>query len=402
MTHTPLLRQTITVSQVDAPNNGSPTAQAQTKTVAEYFAGIGLVRLGLEQAGWRVEFANDFDPQKQEMYAAYFDEAPGHYIVEDVFKLGAETIPRTLLATSSFPCIDLSLAGNLNGMVNGKHSSAIWGFLRILKEQGKDRSPIVMLENVPGWLTSNNGQDFRITIEALNKLGYVCDVFNLDALRFTPQSRLRIFVIGVQVDQPNRCFGEFLDRPRSLASTQLKRAVDANQDLAWHFLNISSPPPIKVDGLGSIIETFDINDSRWWSEEETQRHLAMMAPSHLKRVKELEAQPKYSYRTVYRRRRQGVQRAEVREGDTAGCLRTARGGSSRQIVVMAGHGQTRMRHMTPREYARLQGVPDEYPIPGNVIQALTGFGDAVCVPAIKWIGVNVLNPLASIFSNRVN
>jgi DNA (cytosine-5)-methyltransferase 1 len=50
--------------------------------------------------------------------------------------------------------------------------------------------------------------------------------------------------------------------------------------------------------------------------------------------------------------------------------------------------------MTPREYARLQGVPDEYPITTNGVQALTGFGDAVCVPAISWIAENILNPLA--------
>lgn len=402
MTDKPLLRQTATVNPEGESTNGSPAIHAHTKTVAEYFAGIGLVRLGLEQAGWRVDFANDFDPQKHEMYTAYFDEAPGHYVVEDVFKLDVERIPCTLLATSSFPCIDLSLAGNLNGMVNGKHSSAIWGFLRILKQQGERRPPLVLLENVPGWLTSNKGQDFRVAIEALNRLGYTCDVFNLDALRFTPQSRLRIFVIGVQNDRPNRCFGEFFDRPHSLASAQLKKAVDANQDLAWHFLKIPSPPPLKDDGLASIIEAVDVTDSRWWSEEEVRRHLAMMAPLHLQRVQELAPQPHFSYRTVYRRRRQSVQRAEVREGDTAGCLRTARGGSSRQIVLAVGCSYIRMRHMTPREYARLQGVPDEYPIPTNVIQALTGFGDAVCVPAIKWIGVNVLNPLAAMLSNRVD
>ena len=50
-----------------------------------------------------------------------------------------------------------------------------------------------------------------------------------------------------------------------------------------------------------------------------------------------------------------------------------------------------MRTMTPREYARLQGVPEEYPITVNGVQALTGFGDAVCVPAITWIVRNVLN-----------
>ena len=53
-----------------------------------------------------------------------------------------------------------------------------------------------------------------------------------------------------------------------------------------------------------------------------------------------------------------------------------------------------MRAMTPREYARLQGVPDEYRITANGVQALTGFGDAVCVPAISWIAQSILNPLA--------
>lgn len=402
MTDTPLERLSISYRQEGDLTIGSPSVQMQTRTVAEYFAGIGLVRLGLEQAGWRVDFANDFDPQKHEMYAAHFNTTSDHYIVEDVFKIDAEKIPSTLLATSSFPCIDLSLAGNLNGVVNGKHSSAIWGFLRVLKQQKEQRPPIVMLENVPGWLTSNKGQDFRITIEELNSLGYACDVFNLDALRFTPQSRLRIFVIGIQIGRPNRRFGEFLDRPVSLANAQLKKAVNDHQDLAWHFLKIPSPPPVNVGGLASIVEELDGKDSRWWSEAEVQRHLEMMASSHLKRVQELKAKPEFNYRTVYRRRRQGVQRAEVREGDTAGCLRTARGGSSRQIIIMAGHGQIRMRHMTPREYARLQGVPDTYPIPENVIQALTGFGDAVCVPAIKWIGDEVLNPLANDYLRRMN
>jgi DNA (cytosine-5)-methyltransferase 1 len=51
-----------------------------------------------------------------------------------------------------------------------------------------------------------------------------------------------------------------------------------------------------------------------------------------------------------------------------------------------------MRLMTPREYARLQGVPDNYPIPSQINQALTGFGDAVCVPVIVWIAENILNP----------
>jgi DNA (cytosine-5)-methyltransferase 1 len=99
-----------------------------------------------------------------------------------------------------------------------------------------------------------------------------------------------------------------------------------------------------------------------------------------------------TYRTFFRRRRATAQRAEVRHDDIAGCLRTAVGGSGKQFLLQLGHGSIKMRTMTPREYARLQGVPDHFPIKANGVQALTGFGDAVCVPAITWIAQHILNP----------
>lgn len=363
-------------------------------TVAEYFAGIGLVRLGLEQAGWRVVFANDISPAKYEMYKDAFSYDSKHYIVRDVFQLDPSEVPSTLLATSSFPCIDLSLAGKQNGL-SGKHSSAFWGFIRILSEQRQTQRmpPLIMLENVTGWLSSNKGRDFRITLQALNELGYSCDVFTLDALHFTPQSRPRVFVVGIQGVEPSSDLELLLNRSKSLASNRLRQAVYDNLDLNWSWLNIPEPPPLNTTGLASIVELMDDDDVRWWPDTEVKRHIEMMAPTHRKRIEELGARPELSYRTIYRRMRQGRQRAEVRHGDTAGCLRTAVGGSSRQILVRAGWGRIRMRHMTAREYARLQGAPDTYPINVDEIQALTGFGDAVCVPLIAWIGRNVLLPL---------
>ena len=120
----------------------------------------------------------------------------------------------------------------------------------------------------------------------------------------------------------------------------------------------------------------------------------MMSLSHLAMVKELSDKKRYSYKTFYRRRRTDGQRAEVRADDIAGCLRTAVGGSGKQFLVVAGCGNIRMRTLTAREYARLQGVPDNFPIVANSErQALNAFGDAVCVPAVEWIAREVLNPL---------
>lgn len=363
-------------------------------TVAEYFAGIGLVRMGLEPLGWCVAFANDISRKKYEMYRAFFPNGVAHYLVRDVFEIDPADVPMTTLATCSFPCIDLSLAGNMNGMLDGSHSSAFWGFARILKAQGESAPPIVLVENVPGWLYSNQGQDFRVTVEALNELDYTCDVFVLDALRFTPQSRTRVFLVGTRFPVSHTTIELLLTRSKSLLPDSLKKSIIANKDLRWFYNNIPEPPPLRTSGLSEIIESVSETDSRWWSDEEVQRHLAMMNEAHRERVQQLMRGEMFSYRTFFRRRREDQQRAEVRDDDLAGCLRTAVGGSGKQFLIRAGQRTLRMRAMTPREYARLQGVPDQYPITVDGVQALTGFGDAVCVPAISWIAKHVLSPLA--------
>jgi DNA (cytosine-5)-methyltransferase 1 len=361
-------------------------------TCSEYFAGIGLVRLGLEQAGWNVIFANDWAAEKQAMYAAHFTDRSAHYQLENIFDLNPVKIPPTLLATASFPCIDLSLAGNQQG-IEGKHSSAFWGFIRILEQQIQ-RPPLVLLENVPGWLTANQGQDFRLTIQSLNQLGYACDVYAIDAAYFVPQSRPRIFVVGMQTGSPHADPTNFQRRDDSLTSTALKRAIAQHPDLHWSFLN--PPPLVKPVGMTliDIVEPLPETDPRWWSETEVERHLGMMSAANLHYLAALRSRPTYTYRSLYRRVRQHQQRAELRKDQIAGCLRTASGGSSRQMIVRMGQDAVRMRVMTPREYARLQGVPDNYPMPLVVNQALTGFGDAVCVPVIRWLAQHVLNPLA--------
>jgi DNA (cytosine-5)-methyltransferase 1 len=100
-----------------------------------------------------------------------------------------------------------------------------------------------------------------------------------------------------------------------------------------------------------------------------------------------------TWRTAYRRTRDGVARWEVRPDAIAGCLRTARGGSSKQAVVEAGLGKVQLRWMTAREYAALQGAPDHRFTSVSENQALFGFGDAVCVPVIEWIAHEYLLPL---------
>jgi DNA (cytosine-5)-methyltransferase 1 len=368
-------------------------------TVAEYFAGIGLVRMGLEPCGWRVVFANDISEKKFAMYRAFFPNTDEHYLVRDIFEINSAIVPATTLATCSFPCIDLSLAGNMNG-INGKHSSAFWGFVKILKAQGESMPPFILVENVTGWLYSNKGADFRLTVQSLNALGYACDVFTLNAQSFTPQSRPRVFLVGSKFENTKTSLTFILSRPKSLLLDHLRKSLLVNTDLNWCYIDLPKPPPLRSSGLSEIVERLDDADARWWSEEEVNRHLEMMDSSHRERVHQLINGNEITYRTFFRRRRVEAQRAEVRDDDLSGCLRTAIGGSGKQFLIQAGKGKIKMRAMTPREYARLQGVPDEYPITVNGVQALTGFGDAVCVPVITWIATHALNPLVEKYSHR--
>ena len=390
----------LATSATHHPPSSAVEAKNVPLTFAEYFAGIGLFRMGLQSAGWRVVYANDWSRERAQMYRGFFGDDE-RYEVKDVFAVNSRSIPPATLATCSFPCIDLSLAGKRTG-INGKHSGAFWGFLDRLKEQGSQAPPIVVLENVTGWLYSNEGKDFYATAKALNEIGYACDVFMLNARSFLPQSRPRLFMIGIRDAYDNNDRGFLTYRSNRLMPPRLKRLMLEGDDIHWTWLDIPEPPPYRSTGFSNhIVETIPPDDIRWWPEQKVEKHLAMMSASHLAMVKSMARQEGERFRTFFRRVRREGQRAEVRSDDIAGCLRTAVGGSGKQFLVAVGNDSIRMRTLTPREYARLQGVPDSLPIVANTErQSLNAFGDAVCVPAVTWIATQVLHPLIEAMGAR--
>ncbi len=368
-------------------------APTGSRRAVEYFAGIGLNRIALENAGWEVVFANDISGNKYKIYQTFFDDAESKYRVKNIYDLDPAEIPKADLAVSSFPCIDLSLAGSRKG-IHGNHSGAFWGLVKILKAQGENSPRIILLENVPGWLSSNKGKDFFAVINAMNELGYSCDAFVLDALRFTPQSRKRVFVVGIKGSRSVFDEKKLLAREGELLSKRLRNLIQDNKDARWITLDIPSLPSIKESGLAKdVIERQRLVSKKWWTEEKVEHHVSMMAENHLKILSQRRDKKSWTYRTFSRRMRVGKQKVEIRNKDTAGCLRAATGGSSRQFVVALGFGKVKMRNMTAREYARLQGVPESYPLNGNENLEIHAFGDAVCVPAVAWILENIVNPV---------
>jgi DNA (cytosine-5)-methyltransferase 1 len=362
---------------------------AQDMTVAEFFAGIGLMRIGLENAGWRIAFANDIDHDKWQMYRDHFGDT-GKFIVEDIHKLNSSQIPTVSLATASFPCNDLSLAGARHGLA-GAQSSAFWGFIDILKTMKRERRlpPLVLLENVTGFLSSHDGQDFEDALIALNDLGYAVDAFVIDAARFVPQSRQRLFVIGTKTRESYTLnetpgFYESEIRPPALASFILMHA-----DIAWRIRELPSLPKCSKL-LDDIVEDLPLNHQMWWSRLRCDYMLNQMSPKHRAQADAMIRGDTTRYGTVFRRVRNGKSMAELRTDGIAGCLRTPRGGSGRQILLAAGKGRFSVRLLTPRECARLMGA-DDFVVKVPLNQAFFGFGDAVCVPAMEWIANNYLN-----------
>ena len=362
-------------------------------TFYEFFAGGGMARLGLGD-GWTCAFANDFDPVKAATYRANFPDAAEHFHEGDVFRLDARDLPgRADLAWASSPCQDFSLAGARAGLAGGR-SSAFFGFWRLVEALGaKGRAPkVLVIENVSGLLTSKGGADFTALAQALAEQGYSFGALEVDAADFLPQSRPRVFVIATLEPPPARLIGEsrYQTRAVQVAAGRLPPEL-AGRWIRWAL----DAPPARNRDLASVLE--DDAAVVWHSAERTARWLELMAPLHRAR---LEARRDRGMRIVgalYRRMRMDdgrkVQRAEVRFDGLAGCLRTPRGGSSRQVVAVVEGGQVRTRLLTSREAARLMGLPDSYALPTAATSALHVAGDGVAVPVVRWLALELLEPL---------
>lgn len=364
--------------------------------MAEFFAGIGLARLGLEQAKrLKVVWANDIAEKKQQMYVHHFGEQnSAHYDRRDIKTLIenpiAEGVPAKLgLAWASFPCTDLSLAGARKGLA-GKHSSTFFDFIEIVRKMEDQRPRVIALENVNGFATSHGGADMKAAIVELNLLGYSVDVLTLDARRWVPQSRPRLFIIAVPLEYVPVSETDTLDR--TLRPAWLDRVLD-DPKLHTHRALLPSPPPLRESGWSELVSRMPTADVEglWWDVDRMAKFEEELSKTQWERVHQLASLKKVVYRTAYRRTRGGVPKWEIRNDDIAGCLRTTGGGSSKQAVVRIEGKSLQARWMTPREYAALMGAPD-YKLGEHENQARMGFGDAVCVDAVAWLAQNYLEP----------
>jgi DNA (cytosine-5)-methyltransferase 1 len=355
-----------------------------------------MARLGLAP-DFTCVFANDISARKAKAYAAA--HGADHLQVGDVWGLRADDLPtKAALAWASSPCQDLSAAGKRRGLA-AERSGAFWGFWRLildLDKQGR-APPVIVLENVTGLFTSRAGQDFTAVIEAMADLGYGAGAVELDAAWFLPQSRPRAFVVaaracpkGLTSDAPS---GHAHSRAVVAAAARLSPKAAS----AWRWWRLPEPPR-RNSILADILEPH--NQVAWRSPAQTAALVALMAPLQRQRLEALQKSGAPAIGAGFRRMRvvEGVkcQRFEARFDGMAGCIRTAGGGSSRQFILHIEGDTIKSRALTPRETARLMGLPDEFPLPKAGGEALQVTGDGVAVPVARFLSENLLAPLAGL------
>jgi len=259
---------------------------------------------------------------------------------------------------------------------------------------------LIALENVAGALTSHAGKDFGFIVNVLAESGYKVGGLVLDAVHFLPHSWPCLFIVAyhgalnapprLALDAPSGAW-----HPRSLRSAHACLPQALKESWVWWRL---LEPTHTVDGLAGVVEESP-GGVNWHTKEQTERLISLMSPPHLEKLATAQKLGRRIVGTIYKRTRPdqgggGRQRAEIRFDQVAGCLRTPVGGSSRQSIIVVDGRQVRSRLLSPREAARLMGVPESYPLPEHYNEAYHLFGDGVAVPVVSWLEKHLLRPLA--------
>jgi DNA (cytosine-5)-methyltransferase 1 len=356
-----------------------------------------MVRAGLG-ASWQCTFANDFDSKKVSSYRANWG---GTELLEaDVATIAVKNLPAGTpdLIWGSFPCQDLSLAGDGAGLA-GNRSGSFWPFWRLVSRLVKAgrTPPLIVLENVVGTLTSHKGRDFEALIQAFADIGFDVGALVVDARHFVPQSRPRLFLVGVPSTEAPRqasLCGEPSREWHTAAVCRAHNSLPDNLKRRWIWWQLPIPRT-RNQRFADLLE-HNPTDVEWHSRSQTDRLIEMMAPVHRAKLAEAMTSKRLTVGCMYRRTRhesgRSVQRVEVRFDDIAGCLRTPAGGSSRQLLMIVDGKRIRSRLISARETARLMGLPDSYVLPASYNDAYHLTGDGVVVPVVKFLSDNLLLP----------
>ncbi|PIT93191.1 MAG: hypothetical protein COU06_01075, partial [Candidatus Harrisonbacteria bacterium CG10_big_fil_rev_8_21_14_0_10_38_8] len=309
------------------------------KTI-DLFAGVGGIRLGFENAGFKTVFANDFESKCKDTYDLNFKDSK--LIVEDIRKIGIDDLPKFDFLLGGFPCQAFSIAGYRQGFEDEKgRGNLFFDIARIIDARKPEG---FLLENVKNLKSHDGGKTFRIIQETLEGLGYFLKAKVLNTMEYgnIPQNRERVYIVGFK-----------------------------NKD---YYNEFEFPEPVKL--------TVKITDLLEKNVPEKYYYNGKPLFEKLKDFVKEEGK-------VYQWRRQ-----YVRENKSGVCptLTANMGTGGHNVPIIKD--KKGIRKLTPLECARLQGFPDWYKLPDLADSVLyKQFGNSVSVPVIEAIGRQMMEAM---------
>lgn len=298
----------------------------------DLFAGIGGFRIALEKENAKCVFSSEWDDYAQITYKENFGEIPSG----DITKINEKEIPEHDILCGGFPCQAFSISGKQRGF-NDTRGTLFFDIARIVKYQ---KPKVVFLENVKNLMKHYHGNTLKIILKTLDDLGYNVFYQVLVASHFgVPQARERIYIV---------CF---------------------RKDLG--ITNFQFPKPnYKRIFIKDILEEDEkardciVNrtDLIFWKRDETPS----LNPIQIGQINN------------------GGQGERIYSINGHAITLSAYGGGvagKTGAYLVSG----KIRRLTPRECARVQGFPEWFKIPVTKFQAYKQFGNSVSVPVVESI-----------------
>lgn len=325
-----------------------PPPKKPNFTFIDLFAGIGGMRLALQNLGGKCLFSSEWDSYAQKTYEYNYGEVP----FGDITKIEADEIPYHDVLVAGFPCQAFSIAGKRGGFEDTR-GTLFFDVARIIEEK-KPRA--ILLENVKGLVSHDKGKTLQVILNTLREdLGYyVPEPQIINACNFgVPQHRERIFIVGFH---PDIGISEFNYPSHTNTNTR--------------FIDIREEEEVSVKYYLSTTYLQTLRDHK-------ARHVAKGNG--------------FGYHIVPN---DGIANALVvgGMGKERNLIIDKRLSNFTPLTNIKGEvNREGIRKMTPREWARLQGFPDTFRIEVSDTQAYRQLGNSVAVPAVQAVAEQITN-----------
>lgn len=330
-----------------------PPTENSTFQFIDLFAGIGGMRMAFQNLGGKCVFSSEWDLYAQKTYYENYGEVP----FGDITEIDENSIPEHDVLVAGFPCQAFSIAGRRGGFEDTR-GTLFFDVARIIRAK---RPRAIFLENVKGLVNHDRGKTLEVILNTLrNDLGYyVPEPQIINAVDFgVPQNRERIFIVGFSPETGINEFTYPAPNPNNL-----------------RFIDIREENPVSVKYY--------------------------LSTQYLQTLREHKAR--------HEEKGNGFGYSIIPDDEIANAIVVGGMGRERNLVIdnrltdftpvtnIKGEvNREGIRKMTPREWARLQGFPDEFDIVVSDAQAYKQFGNSVAVPAVQATASVLINNLIGV------